>query len=167
MAFVVIPHAVRDVHEIISKASPLQTLQIEKGVRIKNNHLYLAASEDVLVSLNRDYFALDPATMADQTIDYFFTSLAHEFGERAVAVMLSVFGDDGFEGLAEIHKYGGKILIQSRLSAPLAPAALPAVAIDVIQPTLVASPVTLALCLTSFALFNDLSRPPGEYLKSQ
>jgi two-component system CheB/CheR fusion protein len=166
MAFVVVHGSTYSVSEMVSGISSLPTLPIRHGVAIENNHLYVAF-DDVFVSIENGRFVTETAHSIDRSIDFFFTALAHEVGERAVGVILSGSGDDGFEGLAEINKYGGKILVQSRSSAPFAAAALPALATDAIHPTLVASPATLALCLTSFAVFNEFDRPSGEYSRGQ
>jgi len=49
---------------------------------------------------------------ADHPIDRFFTSLAMDFKERAIAVVLSGFGMDGAEGVKRIKENGGAVLIQ-------------------------------------------------------
>lgn len=45
-------------------------------------------------------------------IDQFFRSLAEDLGPRAVAVVLSGYGDDGSLGVRAIHQHGGLVLAQ-------------------------------------------------------
>jgi len=158
MAFVVIYNTAYNLDQIITKTSAIQTVPVKHGARIKKNHLYIAP-QNIFVSIEDGCFKLEEREDNDGIIDFFFTSLAHESGECAVGVVLSRAGHEGFVGLADIDTYGGKILIQSRSTAPFDPERLPTAALDAVHPTLMASPATLALYLTSVALFNVFNRP--------
>lgn len=166
MAFVVVYNTTYNFDEIISRASPVQALPVKHGAKIKRNHLYIAP-KDVFVSIEDGCFKLEEMEEREGIIDFFFTSLAHDSGECAVGVILSRSGDEGFIGLADIDTYGGKILIQSRSAAPFDPQRMPIAALDAVHPTLVASPTTLALYLTSFALFNVFKRTVSDHSSNQ
>jgi two-component system CheB/CheR fusion protein len=161
MAFVIVCDIPYNLDEIITKASAVQTVPVKHGGKIKKNRLYIAPT-NALISINDGRFKLEEQHDNDEAIDFFFTSLAHESGENAVGVILSTAGQHGFAGLADIDTYRGKILIQSRSATPFSSGSLPLAAIDAVHPTLVASPATLALCLTSFVLFNEFKRPSVE-----
>ena len=162
MAFVVIHDVAYKLDEIIKKFSLVRTVAIEHDTKVEKNHLYIAP-RNVFVSVNNGHFNLEQIEEGSGTIDFFLTSLARDSGDLAVGVVLSRVGDAGLAGLAEIDKYGGTTLIQSRSSAPFAPGPLSIAALDAVHPTLVASPATLALYLTSFALFHEFGRPVGGY----
>jgi two-component system CheB/CheR fusion protein len=166
MAFVVVHNTAYNLDQIIARVSGVQTAHVKHGARIKKNNLYIAP-RDVFVSIEDGCFKLEEREDNDGVIDFFFTSLAHESGEYAVGVVLSGTGHDGLIGLADIDTYGGKILVQSRSTALMAPERLPTEALDAVHPTLVASPATLALYLTSFSLFSGFKRPLGEYSADQ
>ncbi len=46
-------------------------------------------------------------------IDYFFTSLAKDCHKRAIAVIISGTGTDGAEGVRQVKKNGGHVVVQS------------------------------------------------------
>ena len=71
-------------------------------------------------------------------IDLLFDSLAHDCGERAVAVVLSGTGSDGACGLRAIGANGGLTLVQSPDSALFD--AMPSAAIALGSPDLIANP---------------------------
>jgi two-component system CheB/CheR fusion protein len=162
MAFVIVYNTAYDLDEIVAKASAVQTIPVKHGTRIEKNYIYVAP-RNAFVSIIEGQFKLEEREDNSGVIDFFFTSLAHESGECAVGIILARTWNDGFLGLADIDTYGGKILIQSRSSASFVEGPLPAAALDVVHPTLVASPATLALYLTSFVQFNEFKRPLGEY----
>lgn len=157
MAFIVVHEAADDFDEIVARISAIQTIAIKTGTRIKKNILYIAP-KNFLVSINNGRFQLAEGRGRGGAIDFFLASLAQDVGDKAVGVILSRDGNDGFAGLAEIDKYGGRTLIQSRAFAPFAPLTLPMATLDAVHPTLVASPATLALYLASFALLNEFKR---------
>lgn len=50
------------------------------------------------------------------SVDVLFRSLAEEFGEQSVAVLMTGMGDDGASGLGEVKKAGGITIAQSEES---------------------------------------------------
>lgn len=49
--------------------------------------------------------------------DYLFISLANVYRDQAVGVILTGMGDDGVEGLVELHRQGGVVLAQDEASS--------------------------------------------------
>jgi two-component system chemotaxis response regulator CheB len=49
--------------------------------------------------------------------DYLFLSLARVYGQQAVGVILTGMGEDGVEGLTELHRQGGVVLAQDEATS--------------------------------------------------
>ena len=90
-------------------------------------------------------------------IDLLFESLASEYGERAVAVLLSGTGSDGACGLLVVHAGGGLTLVQSPESALFS--AMPCAAISLGSPDLVADPETLGFRLSEWLIRREKWNP--------
>lgn len=82
------------------------------------------------------------------SIDLLFDSLASDCRERAVAVVLSGTGSDGACGLRAVGANGGLTLVQSPESALFE--AMPAAAIALGSPDLIATPQTIGARLTDW-----------------
>jgi len=61
----------------------------------------------------------DQATRYVPSVDQLFRSAARVLGDRAIAVVLTGMGDDGAEGVVEISKRGGAVLIEAPETAVL------------------------------------------------
>lgn len=83
------------------------------------------------------------------SIDLLFESLAREWSDRGVALVLSGAGSDGACGLRAVGAAGGVTLVQSPESARFPSMPLAAIALGV--PDLVADPTTLAARLQDLA----------------
>ena len=80
-------------------------------------------------------------------IDYFFSSLASDCGERGNAVLLSGMGQDGTEGMRAVQAAGGRTFAQ--LPATAAFDDMPRSAIEAGVAEVVAAPADLAIALLS------------------
>ena len=65
------------------------------------------------VSLSVD----DPVNHSRPSVDLAFESAAEDHAERLVAVLLSGLGQDGVRGLGEVHRRGGRVLVQDPADA--------------------------------------------------
>ncbi len=59
----------------------------------------------------------DPGQGLSLPIDQFFKSLARDYGEKAVAIVLSGTGSDGSRGICDVHAAGGLVIVQSEETA--------------------------------------------------
>lgn len=82
------------------------------------------------------------------SIDLLFESLASDWGERAVAVVLSGTGSDGACGLRAVGANGGLTVVQSPESAQFD--AMPRAAIALAYPDLIADPPTIGVRLSEW-----------------
>jgi two-component system CheB/CheR fusion protein len=118
-AFVVVlhldPKRESEMARILSARTAMTVVQIEDGMRIAANHVYVIAPDtDVKV---RDG-ALRMSKPAEprghrHPVDVLFRSLALDQRERAVAIVLSGTGSNGTDGLKEIRAEGGMSIAQS------------------------------------------------------
>ncbi|HKP04234.1 MAG TPA: chemotaxis protein CheB [Chthoniobacterales bacterium] len=118
LAFVVVMHLSPE-HEsslasILQQHTAMPVLQVTHRVKVKPNHAYvippnnqLAFDDGMLELLERP-----PPNGRPVTIDLFFRSLAHSFGQRAVGVILSGSDSDGVIGLKHIRAQGGVTIAQ-------------------------------------------------------
>lgn len=118
MSFVVVTHLRRDhfsiLDRIISRFTKMSVVRITGGEIIKVNHVYVMP-ENVNVQVRRGILFLRPRDedrKVHKPIDVFFHSLAEDRREKAVGIIFSGMGNDGFEGVQAIHHYGGMVLVQ-------------------------------------------------------
>lgn len=124
MAFVLIQHLDRThasyLSEALARSIKQPVTEIENGMRIKPDHVYVIPS-------NADVGVLDGAlTLVPRAtegralhlpIDFFFKTLAAERGNQAIGIVLTGTGSDGAEGLRAIKAAGGVTFAQDPHSA--------------------------------------------------
>jgi len=105
--------------QILAQHSKLQIVEAIENVDIKANTVYLIPSAKFM-SVKKGRLIL--SDKKDQprphmTIDYFFSALAKERGNKAIGVILSGTGDDGSKGIEAIKHAGGIVLVQDPVTA--------------------------------------------------
>ncbi len=122
MAFVIIqrlaPNHKSLLADILKKYSAMPVSEIKDGMQIARNHIYtippkynVEIHSDILRLSIHDYEKIN------HPIDVFFRSLADEYENRSVAVILSGTGSDGTNGIRSIKEQNGMIIVQSPESA--------------------------------------------------
>ena len=118
IAFVLIPH-LEPTHasmmvDLLGLHTAMAVLQVTDGMPIERNHVYVIPPQaylsvhDGLLRLSRP----EAPHGARLPFDYFLHSLAEQYGQRAVAVILSGTGADGSVGLKAISDGGGLVIAQ-------------------------------------------------------
>jgi two-component system CheB/CheR fusion protein len=126
MAFVVIQHLSPKhkslMAEILQRITPMKVTQIEDGMRIEPNRVYLNVPDKETALFNSVFQLTDPVSREGfrLPIDYFFRSLAEDHAERAICVILSGTGSDGTLGLKAIKEKGGMSMAQEEHQAKYA-----------------------------------------------
>jgi two-component system CheB/CheR fusion protein len=118
MAYVVIQHLSPE-HEslmadILSRCTPMRVHQIEDGMRVEANHVYVIRPGNT-VTLEDGMLRLgEPIEKRGhrRPVDDFFRSLAREQREAAIAVVLSGTGTNGTAGAQAIKAAGGLCIAQ-------------------------------------------------------
>jgi len=79
----------------------------------------LVAPDDCHMILSQGRVRLvtgEPVNCCRPSVDVFFTSMAAEYGARAVGVLLTGMGRDGAEGMLRIKEHGGVTIVQDEPS---------------------------------------------------
>lgn len=123
MAFVLVQHLAPDhksiLNEIIKRYTDLPVFEVEDGMVIKNNSVYIIPPNKNMAVINGTLELLDITLPKGQNmpIDFFFRSLAVDQKEKAVCIVLSGTGSDGSLGLKDIKSEGGLAIVQTQDSS--------------------------------------------------
>ncbi len=112
MAYVLVPHLDPQresaISNILSRTTSMPVVQIENGMMLQPNHVYVIPPncDLVLKGLCCHIGERDQARSVNATIDIFFCSLATEHGSNAIGIVLSGTASDGTPGLTVIKGEG-------------------------------------------------------------
>lgn len=119
LCFVVIQHLSPDFRsmmgELLERFNPMPVVPVEQIEKVRPNTVFLLPPKKELV-IQGNYLvprAREKDGVLSLPINTFFYSLATEWGERSVAVVLSGTGSDGSKGVMEVRNAGGVILAQA------------------------------------------------------
>ncbi len=118
LSFVVIQHLSPDfkslMDELLSRYTELRIQKVDREVLIRPNFIYLIPPKKNLSIKNGRLIPTDQdaSLQLRLPIDYFFISLAEEFGDKAIGVVLSGTGCDGTRGCAAIREADGFVIVQ-------------------------------------------------------
>ncbi|WP_346292773.1 chemotaxis protein CheB [Sphaerothrix gracilis] len=116
-AFVVVQHLSPDHKSMMSQILQRQTVmsvrELEDDLLIEPGQVYVLPPRKTLVVDEQHFHLQDQSDSLSYPINRFFKSLAQNWGERTIAILLSGTGNDGTEGLEEISRAGGIALVQS------------------------------------------------------
>jgi chemotaxis response regulator CheB len=113
------PGFVGDFAAWIETECGLPTFAAQKGQKMQNGCLYVAPAAFNL-SIEGGRFVISHPTQEQYftpNIDFLFTNLANQYGQRALGVVLTGMGADGAVGAKHLVDKGGKILTQDKQSA--------------------------------------------------
>lgn len=123
LAWVLIQHLPPDreslVADILGKKTRMPVLQVEDGMPVRPDHVYVIRPGHTLTVKN-GMLRLGPPLEAPghrRPVDDFFRSLAEEQQQRAVAVVLSGMGSNGSAGAQAVKAVGGLVIAQEPESA--------------------------------------------------
>ena len=119
MAFILITH-LDPTHasmmvELLASHTKMKVLQVADGMPLEREHVYVIPPATYLSIHAGALHLSEPVERhgARLPFDFFLRSLAAEYGERAICVILSGTGTDGTLGLKAIKEKGGLIVVQS------------------------------------------------------
>ncbi|WP_271251611.1 CheR family methyltransferase [Pseudanabaena sp. Chao 1811] len=123
MGFVLIQHLApqhdSQLSEILQRTTEMPVHEASEGMRIEPNSVYVIPP-NTLMTLVQGVLKLEPRQRVRgkyMAIDAFFSSLAADCGNLAIAVVLSGSNEDGTAGLGVIKSVGGVTFAQDLVSA--------------------------------------------------
>jgi two-component system CheB/CheR fusion protein len=120
--FVVIQHLSPDhksmMSNLLARHTTMPVNMVEQNTQIEANHVYLIPPAAIM-SIKDGYLHLTPKSPRGLTlpIDIFFASLAENYGDNAIGIVLSGTGSDGTRGASAINALGGFLLAQDPITA--------------------------------------------------
>jgi two-component system chemotaxis response regulator CheB len=105
--------------EFLSKSSSVPVIEPEDKEPMLPGHAYLAPRDYHLLIENRSFaLSTDSAVgFARPSIDVLFESVAEQYQQRAIGVILTGANRDGARGLAAIKSRGGITIVEDPVSA--------------------------------------------------
>ena len=175
MAFVLIQHLDPQhdslLTQALSRATAMKVLQIEDGMPVERNHVYVippnadaAILHGVLTLIPRNS---DPRRL-HLPVDFFFRALAADVGSQAIGVVLSGTASDGTAGLKAIKAEDGIALVQEPSSARFS--GMPQSAVDAGVADATLTPALLAdelMRLARHPYVSGLARQPAVHASDE
>jgi two-component system CheB/CheR fusion protein len=114
MAYVLIPHldpAHKSImSEILSRTTQMPIQEAQDGLEVKPDHAYVI-SPNALMTISEEKLKIVPldsgTARKHESIDHFMVSLARQYREKAIGVVLSGTASDGSLGIETIKSEGG------------------------------------------------------------
>ncbi|MDZ7892291.1 MAG: chemotaxis protein CheB [Rhodoferax sp.] len=155
--------------EILGRETTLPVLEAKHGVRPQKDTVYIVPPGANLV-LNKGVFRLTkpPAELSPKpSINVLFQSIAQEYGELGIGVVLSGTGSDGTRGLLAIRAAGGLTMAQLPESAKydgMPRSAIDAQVVDrIVTPENIGSDLERLVCFAEAPPSAEApTQPPGE-----
>ena len=162
LSFVVVQHLSPDykslMADILGKHTQMRDLQAENEMQIRPNTVYLIPPKNNMTLRDGRLFLTEFVHgMLNHPIDIFFTSLAEEQKERAIAVILSGTGSDGTSGIKIVKEHGGLVIVQNPDSAKFD--GMPRSAINTGLADFVLSPDGIVDEILNFSSYPTIIRP--------
>jgi two-component system CheB/CheR fusion protein len=123
LAFVVVQHLSPDfvsmMDELLVRKTTMPVQTVSDGMAVEPNCIYLIPPKKEMIISDGKLLLTDkdPDQGLSLPIDQFFKSLARDFSEKSVAIVLSGTGSDGSRGICDVHAAGGLVIVQSEETA--------------------------------------------------
>lgn len=123
MAFVIVQHLdpTREslLAELLSRQTKMPVIQVEDGMAVEPNCVYVIVPAKTLLIKDGIFHLVEPAERRGMRhpIDKFFTSLALDRKQKAIAIVLTGAGSNGTAGLVDIKQAGGLCMAQDPKTA--------------------------------------------------
>jgi two-component system, chemotaxis family, CheB/CheR fusion protein len=123
MSFIVVQHLAPDYKslmvELLSKHTLMKVIRAEDGMQVMPNCVYLIPPKKDMTIFHHKLFLSEKVhnQAVSLPIDIFFRSLAEDFAENSIGIILSGTGSDGTLGIRAIKGAGGMVMAQNDHSA--------------------------------------------------
>lgn len=122
-AFVIIQHLSPDhkslMSELLAKHTTMQIVEAKDNMPLMTGCIYLLPSKKFMTVKDGRLHLTEKVKsgLPNNAIDVFFISLAQEYKEKAIGIILSGTGTDGTKGLEAIKQEGGIAIVQDPITA--------------------------------------------------
>lgn len=153
-SYVIIQHLPADyksrMAEILSRHSQLKVTEAANNMLVEPNQVYLIPSQQCMTIQDGRLLLKDKdsSSAPHKTINTFFNSLAADSEYHIIAVILSGSGNDGSEGIVNISRAGGLIIVQDPDTAQYNSMPLEAIATGVADHIL--APADMPMVITQY-----------------
>lgn len=148
VAYIVVTHLWRKgqsrLDELLSLYTSLPVHRLSGDIALQPDHVYVLA-ENTMLTLQSGILTVRERgenEVLNNAVDIFFTSLAADFREKAIGIVLSGCGSDGLKGSKAIKEHGGFVMVQSPVSSLFS--SMPETIINHDHPVFEATPGKLA-----------------------
>ena len=119
MHIIVTQHLSPTYKKLLSRVTEIPVIEAKNGNVIKEKIIYITPENtDIYVKDAKIYLkSLEQSIGPKPSVNYFFNSLAKDFGNRAIGVILSGTGSDGAYGIKTIKSEGGITISQTSKTA--------------------------------------------------
>lgn len=152
-AFIIVQHLSPDfdslMDEILPRHTHLKIEVVDGSSTLKGEHVYILKKPMLVEVINDSIVAYAPGSgHLNNPIDTLFRSLAYEWRNRAVGIVLSGGGSDGTEGCVTLRQNNGLVIAQEANSAEFA--SMPQCAINSQSVDFVATPENIGKLLSNY-----------------
>ncbi|MCK7554347.1 hypothetical protein MKQ70_04730 [Chitinophaga sedimenti] len=154
MSFVIIQHLSPDFKsllvELVARHTHMKVVEAADGQPVQKNHIYVIPNNK-FISIRKGRMVLAAKShdsSPNNAIDIFFSSLAEDKKDCAIAAVLSGTGSDGTKGIAKIKEHGGMVLVQEPNTARFD--GMPNSAINSGNADIITSPAKMPEAILSF-----------------
>ena len=155
-AFVVLQHLSPDfrsmMSEILQRKIAMKVRQVEADMPVEPGTVYVMPPGKNLVLQGQRFCLIERSNRLNYPINLFFESMAKEFAERSIGIVLTGGGSDGTEGLTAISRAGGVALAQTPESAQFSSMPLNAISSGIVDKVL--APKELARAVYDIVCFS-------------
>lgn len=104
---------------LLGRETSMNVLEAHEAQKVYANHIYIIPPNSDVSIHNGVLHLREPISSIGPkpSVDYFFTSLAEDKGEKAVGIILSGTGTDGAHGIRAIKAQGGFVYAQDESTA--------------------------------------------------
>jgi two-component system CheB/CheR fusion protein len=105
--------------ELLARTTNLPVLEVKNGLLIKSKTIYVTPENtDIYVKNSKLYLkTVEEAFGPKPSVNYFLSSLAQDYGNRAIGIILSGTGSDGAYGIRAVKAEGGITIAQAPATA--------------------------------------------------
>lgn len=105
--------------ELLNRVTNIPVIEVQNGIVIKSKTIYMTPENtDIYLQNGRIYLKAIESTYGPKpSVNYFFNSLAQNYGSKSIGIILSGTGSDGAFGIRAIKAAGGITITQSPATA--------------------------------------------------